>query len=181
MLTWIALLRGINVGGKNILPMKELVLLLLELGFEDVRTYIQSGNVIFRSTGELKHDITDRIATAIEKRYGFRIQILLISAADFRQAIEENPFPGAIDHPQTLHFFFLAQTPDTPNQAALNDLKLANEKFVLTQRMFYLHAPQGIGRSKLAKRVEKLLGVAVTARNWQTVCKVAEMVRQFER
>ncbi len=181
MTTWIALLRGINVGGKNILPMKDLVLLLLKLGFEGVKTCIQSGNIVFRSSNKKRNEIAQRIATAIESNYGFRIPVLLLSVVEFQQAINENPFPAATDNPKTLHLFFLAEPPDTPNQAALNDLKLANEKFVLTQRMFYLHAPQGIGRSKLAKRVEKLLGVAVTARNWQTVCKVAEMVRQFER
>lgn len=181
MATWIALLRGINVGGRNILPMKELASLLLQLGFEDVRTYIQSGNVVFRSSSEEKRDLTNRIATAIEENYGFRIQILLMSKVEFQRAIEENPFPAAIDDPKTLHLFFLAESPDAPDLAALNDIKLADEEFVLTRRTFYLHAPQGVGRSKLAQRAEKLLGVPVTARNWRTVCKIAAMAQDFDR
>ena len=181
MVTWIALLRGINVGGRNILPMKELAALLLELGLEDVKTYIQSGNVVFRSSSEEKRHLANRIATAVEKSFGFRIQILLISKVEFQQAIEENPFPGTIDNPKALHFFFLAESPDAPNLAALNDIKLADEEFVLARCTFYLHAPQGVGRSKLAQRVEKLLGVPVTARNWRTVCKIAAMAQDFDR
>ena len=181
MVTWIALLRGINVGGNNILPMKELASLLLELGFEDVRTYIQSGNVVFRSSSEEKRRLANRMATAVEKRYGFRIQVLLISKLEFQQAIEENPFPGAVDDPKTLHCFFLAESPDAPDLAALNDLRLPDERFVLTPHTFYLHAPQGVGRSKLAQRAERLLGVPVTARNWRTVCKIAEMAQDSVR
>ncbi|NOX69354.1 MAG: DUF1697 domain-containing protein [Gammaproteobacteria bacterium] len=181
MTTWIALFRGINVGGNNILPMKELTSLLLDMDFENVRTYIQSGNVVFRSGDSDRPDIASRISNAVEERYGFRIRILIVSETDFQRAIEENPFPIAIDHPKTLHLFFLAATPETPDLAALNNLKLAEESFVLNERMFYLHAPQGIGRSKLAQRAEKLLGVPATARNWRTVGKIAEMARNPDR
>ncbi len=181
MATWIALFRGINVGGRNILPMNELTSLLLEQGCEDVRTYIQSGNVVLRSSIEEKQDLANRIATAVEKRCGFQVQILLLSNGEFQQAIDENPFPAAIDDPKTLHCFFLAELPDAPDLTALTDLKLADEEFVLTGRMFYLHAPKGIGRSKLAQRAERLLGVPATARNWRTVCKIAEMAQDFDQ
>ncbi len=109
------------------------------------------------------------------------IPVLLLSVVEFQQAINENPFPAATDNPTTLHLFFLAEPPDTPDLLKLNDLKLADEEFVLTPRVFYLHAPQGIGRSKLAQRAEKCLGVPGTGRNWRTVCKLAEMARSFHR
>ncbi len=181
MTTWIALLRGINVGGKNILPMQDLVLLLLKLGFEGVKTCIQSGNIVFRSSNKKRNEIAQLIATTIESNYEFRIPVLLLSVVEFQQAINENPFPAATDNPKTLHLFFLAEPPDTPDLLKLNDLKLADEEFVLTPRVFYLHAPQGIGRSKLAQRAEKCLGVPSTGRNWRTVCKIAEMARSFHR
>jgi len=95
--------------------------------------------------------------------------------------MEANPFPAASDNPKSLHCFFLAEVPVTPDLQTITDLKSNGEEFVLVDKMFYLHAPQGIGRSKLAPRVEKLLGVASTARNWRTVTKIDEIARQIDR
>jgi uncharacterized protein (DUF1697 family) len=173
--TWIALLRGINVGGRNILPMAELVADLESLDLRDVKTYIQSGNVVFRSSGEVPASLGVDIASAIENRHGFRPQVLIVSADQWKDAMESNPFPEAEAEPKTLHLFFLASVPADPDLEALSIAQAPSERFHLTDRVFYLHAPDGIGRSKLAAKAEKLLGVPVTARNWRTVHKLWEM------
>jgi len=174
--TWIAFFRGINVGGNNLLPMKGLVALLQKLGFADVQTYIQSGNAVFRSNRKSAAAIEKQIVAAVSKTFGFESRVLLLSAKDLGKAIAANPFPhGASDH-KSLHLYFLATPPKTPSLDALNALKASTESFLLSNKVFYLHAPDGIGKSKLAVSAEKLLGVAATARNWRTVLSVQAMV-----
>lgn len=175
MVARIALFRGINVGGRNVLPMKELKALLESLDCSDVKTYIQSGNVVFSHAETGDANLSQKIGSAIEKRYGFLPRVLLLSAEELQRAAAENPFTAAATEPKTLHLWFLAETPREPDLDGLHKLKAESESFVLTGRTFYLHAPDGIGRSKLAARVEKLLGVTATARNWQTVQKVLEL------
>ena len=170
--TWIALFRGINVGGKNILPMAKLKNDLESLKLKDVRTYIQSGNVVFDSSAKSPSSLATKIERKIEEQHGFRPSVLTISRDDLITAIESNPFPDAVADPKTLHFFFLAQPASKPDTQALNKAKSLTEEFELTDRVFYLHAPNGIGRSKLAANVEKYLGVVTTARNYRTVEKL---------
>ncbi len=177
MTTWIALFRGINVGGRNLLPMKELSRDLGALGLEDVRTYIQSGNVVFRSARSDSAALSAGIATRVEESHGFRPHVLLLTAGQLDAAIEANPFPEAEAEPKTLHLFFLAAPPATPDLEALERAKAPAERFQLTDPVFYLHAPGGIGRSKLAANAEKLLGVPATARNWRTVQKLRQMAQ----
>lgn len=176
MTTWILLLRGINVGGRNRLPMGDLVSILESSGLEDVETYIQSGNVVFRSA-KVSSTLGEEIATAVEERHGFRPRVLLLDADRLREAAESNPFPEAEAEPGTLHLFFLATAPESPDVEALDRLVSPSERFHLAGDVFYLHAPDGIGRSKLAANVEKHLGVAATARNWRTVERLREMSR----
>jgi uncharacterized protein (DUF1697 family) len=178
MKTYIALLRGINVGGNNVLPMKDLVALLEDLGSRNVKTYIQSGNAVFQSEEENASLLSDRIKVAIRNSHGFEPQVLLLELEEIEKAVESNPFPEAESEPKTLHLHFLASMPKDPDLEVLASLKGERERFVLEDRVFYLHAPDGIGRSKLAANAEKLLGVAMTARNWRTVCKVTAMAKQ---
>ncbi len=175
MTTWIAFFRGINVGGNNMLPMKSLVALLQKLGLEEVRTYIQSGNVVFCSAGKNAQVIEKKIGSAVAKAHGFEPRVLVLSVKDLDKAIAANPFPQATAEHKSLHLYFLSEPPSRPNLDALNSIKGTNEAFVITNTVFYLHAPDGIGKSKLAERAEKLLGVTATARNWRTVCKVRDM------
>jgi len=174
MATWIALLRGINVSGKNILPMAELRRELEGLGFEDVQTYIQSGNVVFRSAARSATRAADRIADAVEGAHGFRVPVLVLSAKELEGAVRKNPFPQ-VSAEKFLHFSFLFETPKRPDLDALAELATKKEEFRLIDRVFYLHAPEGIGRSKLAARAEKHLGVKATGRNLRTVRKLGEM------
>lgn len=177
MTTWIALFRGINVGGHNRLPMAELRGELEALGLRDVRTYIQSGNVVFEAPAARQATALGKtIDQRVEQRFGFRPQLFLLSAAQLRAAIEANPFPQAVGEPKSLHVNFLAEPARDADLAGLEALKAASEAFVLTDSVFYLHAPDGIGRSKLAAKAESLLGVVATGRNYRTVETLWSMV-----
>lgn len=174
MTRYIALLRGINVGGKHLLPMKVLVGLLEALGYAGVRTYIQSGNVVFESPDPVGDPEIEALSQAVEDSQGFKPQVLVLNEADLRAAITANPYPT--DDGKALHFYFLAAQPENPDFTKLESIKDDTESFTLIDEVFYLHAPNGIGRSKLAPLVERALGVAVTARNWNTVRKIASML-----
>lgn len=176
MQTWIALFRGINVGGNNILPMADLKRYLESLGLNNVRTYIQSGNVVFDSTASDLSSLSETIARHIEEQQGFIPQILLLSPKDLLKAIESNPFSTAVSDPKTLHFGFLAEPATNPDTSALDEIRASTERYKLIDSVFYLHAPDGIGRSKLAANAEKHLGVVMTVRNYRTVDKLREMV-----
>jgi uncharacterized protein (DUF1697 family) len=176
--TWIALLRGINVGGARTVPMKDLVTALADAGFNDVRTYIQSGNVVFQALRGTPRSIGTQIARVIEERFGFDVPVMTLSEAEVSAAIRANPFTQAISDPRTLHLCFLAETPSSADLASLTKLKSPNESFALKGKVFYLHTPDGAGNSKLAARVERALGVDTTCRNWRTVNQLLEMCAQ---
>jgi uncharacterized protein (DUF1697 family) len=177
MNTWIALFRGINVGGNNILPMKELRALLKGLACAEVETYIQSGNVVFGHSADDADQLTRSIGKAVLESHGFEPKVLLLTIEQLEEAVRSNPFTEAEAEPKTLSVFFLAEQPLSPAIDIMDDIKTDSEGFSLVDTTFYLHAPDGFGRSKLAAKAEKLLGVAATARNWRTVMKVLEMAR----
>lgn len=169
--TFIALFRGINVGGNNIVPMKELVSLLSAHGYTGVKTYIQSGNVVFNS----KHGADSELGELVEQKFGFKPEVLILSRNDLLQAIENNPYnPVEGKH---CHLGFCKIFPKKANITKLRELKTASEQFCIKGRVFYMHAPDGIGRSKLAAKAEAFLGVPVTSRNLNTVSKLSEMVK----
>lgn len=176
MQTWIALLRGINVGGRNTIPMAALTTAFESAGCRSVRTYIQSGNVVFASPVKSKQDLSKRLGDAIEDKFGFRPSTLLLSAGDFRAAVANNPFLDAIAEPKTLHFFFLDSPPSSPDMNAIDKLALPTERFELIGAVFYLHTPEGFGRSKLAAGAERKLGEPATARNYTTIQHLSEML-----
>ena len=168
--TFIALFRGINVGGNNIIPMKELASLMTNYGYTNVTTYIQSGNVVFNS----KHEPDSEIGDLVEQKFGFKPEVLILSRNDLIQAIENNPYsPGEGKH---CHFGFCKSSPKSVNVSKLRHLKTDSEQFCIKGSVFYLHAPDGIGRSKLAAKAENCLGVPVTSRNLNTVNKLSKML-----
>jgi uncharacterized protein (DUF1697 family) len=175
MHTYIALLRGINVGGKNALPMKELVTIFESFGASNVKTYIQSGNVVFQTALKDVSNLSKKLGTAIREQRGFEPQVFIIGLAEFEKAITHNPFPAAVSNPSSLHLGFLASVPTHPDLQKIESLKKDSEQFCLLGKIFYLYAPEGVGRSKLAANSEKLLGVPMSDRNWKTVCKLKEM------
>lgn len=173
--TYVALLRGINVGGKGTLPMKELVAILESLGCRNVRTYIQSGNAVFQHTATDSEKLAGKLTKAIEKARGFAPQVVMLEAKELAKVVKVNPFPEAEAEPKSLHVWFLAAKPAKADIEALTILKAKTERFELRGSLFYLHAPDGIGRSKLATKIERHLGVSSTARNWRTVSALAEI------
>jgi len=175
MNTYIALFRGINVGGRNILPMKELIAHLQDLECENVKTYIQSGNAVFRHEENDASLLTRKIAAAVHGSHGFEPYVILLTPNTLKRAMASNPFPDAEKDPSKLHLLFLASIPENPDLDALESLRAQSERFAVKRDVAYLHAPDGIGRSKLAARVERALGVAGTGRNWRSVCKILEM------
>jgi uncharacterized protein (DUF1697 family) len=176
--TYIALFRGINVGGKNILPMKDLSKVLEEMGCRSVRTYIQSGNVVFRSEKQDLKNLALRISQAISVSHGFTPKVLLLTTDGLQAAVAGNPFPTEAG--KALHFFFLEALSEAPDKKRLAVLKAKSENFKLDQHVFYLHAPDGVGGSKLAAKVEQCLNVPVTARNWNTVKRLLEIAGESE-
>ena len=173
MTRYVILLRGINVGGRNSLPMKELRDILESLGCESVKTYIQSGNVVL--SAPVTPDATV-ITSAIDKKFGFAPRVLVIPGDRFESVSRANPYKDEKVEGKHLHVSYLAG-PAAADVDGLESRKGPNEEFTLTADAFYLLAPDGIARSKLANDAEKLLGVEATSRNWNTVQKLLEMLK----
>jgi uncharacterized protein (DUF1697 family) len=175
----VALLRGINVGGKNILPMKDLAAMFVAAGCTGVRTYIQSGNVVFSAPAAVVHQLPDRISKAIEKRFGYRIPVIVRTSNDLARAIRDNPFlkPGVDEKP--LHIYFLADLPVAAAIAALDANRSAPDVFHVRSCEIYLHLPNGMARTKLTNAYfDSKLNTISTARNWATVQKLLAMMEE---
>ncbi len=158
--------------------MKELVALLGDLGARDVKTYIQSGNAVFESTEKNRTRLSRVIAAEVRKRHGFEPHVLVIGVEALEEAVANNPFPEAVGDPAKLHLGFLASVPRNPSLEKLESFRKGNECFRLIGSVFYLYAPEGVGRSRLAANSEKLLGVPMTDRNWRTVCRLRDMATE---
>jgi len=180
MKTFVALFRGINIGGHHILPMKELAAILKQLNLHDVKTYIQSGNAVFRCKSRSAPLLSKEISSAIAGKYKFTPHVFVLELSEFKQALRTNPFQNAESAPKTLHVYFLESTPEKPAMKALQNIKRDSERIYLGKNVLFLHAPDGIGHSKLAQRAERLLGVQVTARNWRTVRMIMEIAEQCD-
>jgi uncharacterized protein (DUF1697 family) len=176
--TWIALLRGINVLGRNKVPMKELAASLERAGFSAVRTYLQSGNVVFRSTRSSASTLSASIARLMLDKFGFAPAVMVLSATELAEAIRFNPFPGAHRDHKSLHLFFLAGRPSNPDLQSLARLGAGREMFALKGSVFYLYTPDGFADSVLRSRFERCLGVAATGRNWRTANALLRMLDQ---
>ena len=179
MNTWIALLRGINVGGNNILPMMELKKALESLSLTNVKTYIQSGNIVFNTPSTNAKKLSSKMSSLIEDEHGFRPHIMLLSSQQLQVAVNSNPFTDTVSNPKSLHFYFLNEIPAAPDLSALEEAKSTSESYALKERVFYLDAPDGVGRSKLAAKVENYLGVEATSRNFRTVQKLLIMASEL--
>jgi uncharacterized protein (DUF1697 family) len=168
-----ALLRGINLGSRNKVAMPDLRALFEDLGAEDVTTYVQSGNVVFRSDRGAA-ELGRAIEREITKRLGLDVTVLLRTRAELAKVRDGNPFAGA--EPKALHLTFLAKKPQTARVRGLDPKRSPPDEFRVVGREVYLHCPNGYGRSKLSNAYfEKQLGVAATTRNWNTVTKLAEL------
>jgi len=172
----VALLRGINVGGKNLLPMKVLARFFADSGCEDVRTYLQSGNVVFRASATTARKVPTSITSAIEREFGFSVPIQTRSAAELAQVITANPLLGGTD-PALLAVMFLAEAPTAKQVAALEPNRSPGDRFVVRGREIYLACPGGFARTKLTNAwFDARLETISTARNWRTTTKLLELV-----
>ncbi len=178
MKTYIALFRGINVGGNNVLPMKELVSMMEALGCASVKTYIQSGNAVFTYDGDIKN-LNDQLTSEIEQQKSFHPNIHILTKDEFKRIALQNPYAEIETDPKTVHVNFLLTPAVDANLAKIEELQADTEQFKLTDDAFFLHAPDGIGRSKLVAKLEKLLGVPITGRNLRTVNKLSELLHKI--
>ena len=177
--TYVALMRGINVGGKNMLPMAVLVELFSELGCSDVRTYVQSGNVVFCSTAALATTLADTVAKAIERRRKLKVPVVLRSARELARVVAANPFVRADVDAVELHVMFLADTPAKSAVGELDAKRSPPDEFVVAGREVYLRLPNGVARSKLTNAYfDGRLATVSTIRNWRTVRKLVEMTAE---
>jgi uncharacterized protein (DUF1697 family) len=176
--TWVALLRGINVGGKNLLPMTDLAGLFEEAGCAGVRTYIQSGNVLFTASRARAEKLPGLIASGIADRFGYQVPVLLRTAADLGETIRQNPFLEAGASENWLHVLFLADQPDAGRAAALDPLRSPPDAYAVRGREIYLRLPNGGAKTKLTNAYfDSRLATISTVRNWRTVLKLFELAQ----
>ncbi len=170
-----ALLRGVNVGGKNTIPMGELCELFTGLGHADVVSYIQSGNVVFRSAEPEAARVASALEAAIESRFGLPVSVLLRTPSELQEVVSGNPFLPRTETSK-LHAVFLSGRPEKAAAEALDPDRSPGDEFSLAGSTIYLRYPNGSGRSKLTlDYFERRLGLAGTARNWNTVMKLVEL------
>jgi uncharacterized protein (DUF1697 family) len=176
--SYTALLRAVNVGGKNRLPMAELRHALSAGGLECVSTVLQSGNVLFRSA-EPEHAAAARIGDTIEEAFGLRVAVVVRSAAELAAIAVGNPFLETTNEldPATLHVAFLAERPSAAAVATIDPNRSPPDSFVVDGREVYLSYPNGSGRTRLTlDYLERQLGTRGTARNWRTVQRLAALL-----
>jgi len=173
--TYLLLLRGINVGGANRLPMADLRALAVALGFGDVATHLQSGNLVCTGTGPAV-DVAERVAGAITAEFGLTVPVVARTAADWADVMAGNPFTVVEDDPKKLHVTFLAGVPDPGRVAALEAEagSFAPDRLTVSGPDVYLHFPGGYADTRLQNTfLERRLGRVATTRNWRTVAALA--------
>ncbi len=175
--TFFALFSGINVGGHRIVKMAELRAFFEELGFTDVQSYVQSGNVVFRAPKGDAATLTKAIEDAFEQKWGFRSRIMVRDGDWLEGMIAANPWPELAEEPKKLHLYVLEREPATEEEKRLADKCTGPEAFVVRGDAFYLKAPNGVGKSDFANLIPRTLKVPCTARNWRTVLALREMMK----
>lgn len=177
MTTLVSFLRGINVGGHNMVKMPELADLYRSLDFANVRTYLQSGNVIFSHADKEASGVSDKIEKALKQRLGLDVTVFLRTRDQLRTVVAGNPFIE--ESPSKLHVGFLRTKPVNLPLDRLKALRDRVEEFAIKNREVYLFLPNGIGRSKLSNNfLEKAFGIPATTRNWNTVTAVTDLAAE---
>jgi uncharacterized protein (DUF1697 family) len=178
----ISMLRGVNVGGHNRINMESLRTMYESLGLRDAQTYVQSGNVVFRTTARDLVQLAKRIEVKIEQTYGFRPSVIVRSPSELREAIRRNPFAArrGID-PSRLLITFLATEPSLEARQKMLAIQADPEELRIEGREVYAYFPNGIGRAKLSSAlIERTLKTPGTGRNWNTVTKLLEIAEKLE-
>ena len=173
---YIALLRGINVGGNTMIKMSELSAMFESLGFTDLKTYINSGNIGFDCAKADEAKLTAKIENAIEEKIGKKVSVMLREREDIDRVLANNPFDGEFESHKEMHVLFLPEEMPADKQKQLLDAAPAGERYKCVGRELYCHLPMGVIESLLGKSfLEKKLKLSVTGRNWRTVEKLAEL------
>ncbi len=176
---YVALLRGINVGGKNKLPMKDLAAIFAESGGKHVQTFIQSGNVLFRAAPKVAALIPARTTAAIHRQFGYQVPVVLRSAEELAEAASANPFLKQGADEDTCHLMFLADEPDASLIRQLEPERSPPDRFIVRGKDIYLHLPGGVAKTKLSNAYfDSRLKTVSTGRNWRTVTKLVELMSQ---
>lgn len=173
-----ALLRGINVGGSRKVPMAELRTLIEGLGHQDVRTHLQSGQAVFTSGHGDEDALAAELSGAIERHFGFGVDVIVRDHAYLKAVADACPFPAGTLEPKQLHVTYFSEPVTADRFAEIDQDAFLPEEFRLGDRVLYLYAPNGLGRSKLAEHLSKPRfnkGVVATTRNWNTVLKLVEL------
>jgi uncharacterized protein (DUF1697 family) len=172
----VALMRGINVGGKNKLPMKELIELFVDVGCRDVRSYIQSGNVLFSGDAGLAARVRNEVPRRINDHFGYRVPVILRTAKELRDAADRHPFVAEATDTKHLHIGFLAETPADDAITSLDPARSSVDSFEVIGSEVFFRVPGGMARTKLTSDYfDRRLGTIMTVRNWRTVNKLLEM------
>ena len=175
MPSWVALLRGINVSGQKAVSMERLRNSFAAMGFSNVKTYVQSGNVVFKTAANTRDALTRKIEEGIRRDFGFSVVVILRTAKELQKIVKTNPFLSeeGIERDK-LHVTFLARPPTALKN--LETLPTSPDRFRLIDREIYLYCPNGYGKTKLSNSaIEKRLSVGATTRNWKTTTVLCEM------
>ena len=173
---YVAFLRGINLAGKNKLPMADLARMFAVAGCDDVTTYIQSGNVVYRASHTRARNLATVIEAAILKRFGYRVPLVVRTARELRNAVVGNPFVVAGSDANMLHLAFLAAEPSASRVSALDPQRSPPDQFSVAGRDIYLRLPNGVARTKLSNAYfDAKLATTSTMRNWRTVLALRDL------
>ncbi len=170
MKKFIILFKGVNVGGKNLLPMKPLVALLKQHNFHDVSSYIQSGNIVLKS----ENVPTKQLKTIIANNFGFTPEVFVLDESQWLHILQANPYKAF--EGKFVHFYFCHHGIELATDKLAKYIA-PTEAYSVNDNVFYLHAPNGVGRSKLVSNIESCLGQTATGRNLNTVNKINAMVK----
>jgi uncharacterized protein (DUF1697 family) len=172
--TWVALLRGINVGRNKRIAMSELRTVLESLGYSDIRTHLQSGNAIFSAQGRTPEALQQELSAGIKKSFGMDVAVLVRTAAELGAVVDANPFVRQGVSTSELHATFLTAAPAAARIAAVDRDACAPDEFAVGQRVIYLRLRNGITGSRLPDW-DKMLGLRTTTRNWNTTTRLREL------
>jgi uncharacterized protein (DUF1697 family) len=177
-MTYVALLRGINVGGHKKVSMTDLRGVLRSLGYTDISTYLQSGNALFSSARQEPEQLSLEIERGIAGQLRLEVRVMIRTPEELAAVVDANPFREATADPTRLHVSFLSAQPDVERLAAIDARQFEPERFHVGDRAIYLWYPSGAGQARLTNAIlERRLGVSATARNWNTVTKLLDLAR----
>lgn len=177
MKKFIALLRGINVSGQKKIKMSGLKLLFEEIGFQNVETYIQSGNVIFSSKDLSTNKLETNISSGIKRKFGFDVRVVILTPKEIEYTLKNNPFINKKKEIERLYVSFLSDSPSKENIQKLNSTDYSPEEYKIDGKQIYLFFPDGYGKAKLNNNLfEHKLKLNATTRNWKTIKTLSELI-----